>query len=285
MPWNFQEYQEFVETFYRHPEWRAQLRQLILTEELLRIPVSVEELKVAQELTQQSIRELAEAQKKSEERLTRLEQTVAELTEAQKKSEERLTRLEQTVAELAEAQKRTEQEVRTLAESLVRVEQRVHSLSDQLAEVRGYMIESHYRQRAFSYFGRVATRVKVRDLQEILPDIEPHLNEKEYEDLLNLDILVSAHLRESWAKRIGESQIWLAVEVSATVYPEDVERARRRADLLSRANLKVVPVAAGKGWTAEAFLAASREGVVLQSDGRLELFEKALGRLAAKDEV
>ncbi|MCS6907577.1 MAG: hypothetical protein RML93_06810, partial [Anaerolineales bacterium] len=49
--------------------------------------------------------ELAEAQKRAEERLTRLETTVAELAEAQKRAEERLARLETTVAELAEAQK------------------------------------------------------------------------------------------------------------------------------------------------------------------------------------
>ena len=43
-----------------------------------------------------------------------LGQTVKELAEAQKKSEQRLTRLEQTVAELAEAQKKTEAELEKL---------------------------------------------------------------------------------------------------------------------------------------------------------------------------
>src|SRR3989304_8433399 len=47
------------------------------------------------------VRELAEAQKRTEQR-------VGELAEAQKRTEERLTRLEVVVAELAEAQKRTE---------------------------------------------------------------------------------------------------------------------------------------------------------------------------------
>ncbi|MCP4108489.1 MAG: chordopoxvirus fusion protein [Desulfobacteraceae bacterium] len=63
----------------------------------------------------QATRELAEAQKKSEQRLDRIEQIVGELAEAQKKSEQRLDRIEQIVGELAEAQKRTEQELRELA--------------------------------------------------------------------------------------------------------------------------------------------------------------------------
>ena len=61
------------------------------------------------------IRELAEAQKNSEQRLTRLEIAVGELAEAQKRTEERLDSLTQRVEELAQAQKRTEEEIRKLA--------------------------------------------------------------------------------------------------------------------------------------------------------------------------
>jgi len=52
--------------------------------------------------------ELAEAQKRTEQR-------VEELAEAQKRTEDRITRLEVVVEELAEAQKRTEEEIRRLA--------------------------------------------------------------------------------------------------------------------------------------------------------------------------
>ncbi|MCX7821826.1 MAG: hypothetical protein N2260_00075 [Syntrophobacterales bacterium] len=79
-----------------------------------------------------TVKELAEAQKKSEERAGRLETAVTELieaqrrtekrleelVEAQKKSEERTGRLETAVTELIEAQKRTEEELRKLAKGL-----------------------------------------------------------------------------------------------------------------------------------------------------------------------
>ncbi|MGB9822530.1 MAG: chordopoxvirus fusion protein, partial [Thermodesulfovibrio sp.] len=47
----------------------------------------------------------------------KLTKIVEELAEAQKRTEERLARLENIVAELAEAQKRTEQRVEELAEA------------------------------------------------------------------------------------------------------------------------------------------------------------------------
>ncbi|MHA1470213.1 MAG: chordopoxvirus fusion protein, partial [Candidatus Asgardarchaeia archaeon] len=62
--------------------------------------------------------ELAEAQKRSEERLTRLEKTVAELAEAQKRSEERLTRLEMVVEQLANSVSNLSREVGSLSATI-----------------------------------------------------------------------------------------------------------------------------------------------------------------------
>ena len=82
------------------------------------------------------VRELAEAQKRSEARLDRLGQTVAELAEAQKRSEARLDRLEQTVAELAEAQKRTELRLEELARAQLRTEETVRQLVVDMKHVK-----------------------------------------------------------------------------------------------------------------------------------------------------
>jgi len=82
---------------------------------LSRLEEKVEELAEAQKKTEERVNELAEAQKKTEERLTRLEGIVAELAEAQKQTEIRLARLEAKVEELAEAQRRTEEEIQKLA--------------------------------------------------------------------------------------------------------------------------------------------------------------------------
>ena len=73
-----------------------------------------------------SVAELVEAQKRTEDRLNRLEQVVAELAEAQKRTEAR-------VAELAEAQKRTEKEITKLTRSLSRTRQELGGLSRSMA--------------------------------------------------------------------------------------------------------------------------------------------------------
>ena len=87
----------------------------------------------------QVVRELAEAQNRTEARLDQLTQRVEELAEAQNRTEARLDQLTQRVEELAEAQKRTEQRVEELAEAQKRTEARLDQLThrvDQLAEAQ-----------------------------------------------------------------------------------------------------------------------------------------------------
>ncbi len=84
---------------------------------------NVKELAEAQKRTEKRINELAEAQKRTEERLN-------ELAEAQKRTEERLNRLEEVVEKLAEAQKRTEERLNELAEAQKRTEERLNRLEE-----------------------------------------------------------------------------------------------------------------------------------------------------------
>jgi len=96
------------------------------------------------------VRELAEAQRGSEQRLTRLEaiveelaeaqrrteQRVEELAEAQRGSEQRLTRLEAIVEELAEAQRRTEQSLESFKKATEENFNKVWKAIDELTEAQ-----------------------------------------------------------------------------------------------------------------------------------------------------
>ena len=109
----------------------------------------VKELAEAQKGTEQRIRELAQAQKRTEDALTQLNQRIGQLAvrvddlaEAQKRTEERLNQLTQRVDqlavrvdELAEAQKRTEQRVEELAQAQKRTEERLNSLAQRVEEL------------------------------------------------------------------------------------------------------------------------------------------------------
>jgi hypothetical protein len=76
------------------------------------------------------VERLAEAQARTEERVTRLEEAVARLAETQARTEERVTRLEEAVTRLAEAQARTEERVAKVEVSLRELAQQVGKLSD-----------------------------------------------------------------------------------------------------------------------------------------------------------
>jgi chromosome segregation ATPase len=100
------------------------------------------ELAEAQKRTDQKLAELAEAQKRTEEELKALSKTVAELAEAQKRTDQRVAELaeaqrrtEQKLAELAEAQKRTDQKLAELAEAQKKTEEELKALSKTVAEL------------------------------------------------------------------------------------------------------------------------------------------------------
>ncbi|MCS6909624.1 MAG: hypothetical protein NZM11_03525, partial [Anaerolineales bacterium] len=89
MPFSVSDFRDWVGILYEHPEWREELRRLVLTDEILELPVIVRELAQAQ-------RELAEAQR-------RTEQHVEELAEAQRELAIAQTRLGKAVGELQRA--------------------------------------------------------------------------------------------------------------------------------------------------------------------------------------
>ncbi|MCS7248491.1 MAG: hypothetical protein NZ840_09640, partial [Anaerolineales bacterium] len=87
---DYTEFRRWIDTLYQHPEWRAELRRLVLTDEILELPTLVREIAGI-------VRELAEAQRRTEERLEVLARRVDELAEAQRRTEERLEALARRV--------------------------------------------------------------------------------------------------------------------------------------------------------------------------------------------
>jgi len=172
MPFTVSDFQDLVRLLEQHPEWRVELRRLLLTDEILALPEIVRRLAEAQErvevqlaelveaqrqaaeaqrLTDQRLAELAEAQRRTEERLERLEATVTQLIEAQRHTEERLQRLEATVAQLIEAQRLTDQRLAELAEAQRRTEERLERLEatvTQLIEAQRHTEERLQRLEA-----------------------------------------------------------------------------------------------------------------------------------------
>ncbi|MGB9757562.1 MAG: hypothetical protein ACPLZE_03715, partial [Candidatus Bipolaricaulaceae bacterium] len=86
MAFTVRDFQDLVRLLREHPEWREELRALLLSAELLSLPELVRGLG-------EKLDRLSAAQLKAEERLARLEELVAELAQAQARTEERLAEL------------------------------------------------------------------------------------------------------------------------------------------------------------------------------------------------
>ena len=90
----------------------------------------VKDLAEAQKRTEQRVEELAQAQRRTEERLTQLTIRVDQLTERVNQLAEAQKRTEQRVEELAQAQKRTEEELRLLIKEHERTREILSGISD-----------------------------------------------------------------------------------------------------------------------------------------------------------
>jgi hypothetical protein len=260
---------ELVETLQQ--DMRAQYA--VRREDFDELRAAVLELAAAQKRTEQRVEELAAAQKRTEQRVDRLEAAVLELAAAQKRTEQRVDRLEAAVLELAAAQKRTEQRVEELAAAQKRTEDILQRLVIRVGKNTGKILEIDYRDKAFAYFGTILRKVKVISLQDLEPVLEQRLSEAEFNALLPLDLLVSGQVRRSDQPN---DVVYLAVEVSAVIDDNDVDRAQQRAALLRKAGYRTVAAVAGEEITESALSAATAHNVLVVQDGLKQNWEQAL---------
>jgi hypothetical protein len=237
MAFTVRDYHDLVQLLTEHPEWQWELRRLLIDEDLKALPGIV--------------RDLAEAQRRAEERLSGVE--------------ERLGRLEETVAALAEAQRRAE-------ERLAGVEERLGRVENKLGRIDGRTLEQEYREKAVGYFGRLLRKTQVIARDNLVDMLEARLSADELDDALLIDLVVRGQPRQ----RTDWEEVWLAVEVSSVVDRNDVLRACRRAELLRKAGCPTIPVVAGTESTPRAETEARGQSVVMLQDGQSWLWDEAL---------
>jgi multidrug efflux pump subunit AcrA (membrane-fusion protein) len=219
----------------------------------------VADLAGAQRHTDQTVAELAEAQRNSE-------RSMAELRDAQLKTE-------RGMAELRDAQRNTEQGMAELRDAQRETERKVGELADlqramliRLDKTDGRMLEIFLRTHLPAYIGKHVKRCRIVDVQEIIEEIEPlvdegTLAEADIDEVRRLDLLATGILD-------GEV-VYLVGEVSRTGDNEDIYRAARRAAVLRRAGKKALPIVACDLIGHAAAELARREGVSVLRGGSL----------------
>lgn len=222
----------------------------------------------AQSRTEGKVSELAEGQSRLTEAQSRLEGKVSELAEAQSRTEAKVSELaeaqsrtEAKVSELAVAQTRTEAKVSELAVALGSLTNTVERLSIRTDAVVGRTFELQFRDRLSSYLGRFLRRSKLLRNDEVLDAIESVLDSEECDEVLRVDAIASG--------LVDGVPSHVVVEVSSTGDTDDVVRAERRAAILRKAGMVVIPVVACEAISRETALFAQTSGVRVWCSGTM----------------
>ena len=293
------ERREIVEDIIRLVESDAalaeRLRRALLSRELLELPEHVAALVGAMHdmaATQRAIleavhalsqsihsvveglRTLMEGHERLQQDMTALKEDVAILKEdvAILKEDvavlkEDVAALKEDVAILKEDVAALKEDVAILKEGQARLEKRVARLEADVADLRGDSLERRYRERAPGYFSPLVRRIRViahEELAHLLEEAQEQglVSEQEVDDALAVDVVARGRSRQT------DKDIVIVAEVSAAIYPEDVQRALSRAQVIGRAlRLEAIPVVAGLRITPAAE-ALAREQAWRLLDGR-----------------
>lgn len=208
MAFTVRDFHDLVEIMETQPIWRAEMRRLVLTEDILNLPQEIQALS-------RSVAELAETAKRNDERFAKL---IAEIAASNAQNEVRFTRIDKDIADLKK----------------------------DVANLKGDNLERRVNEHSSTYFSRFARRVKlVEDAERgrLIEDAldEERISEAEAEALGLADVI-------AWGQdRAARTDLYLVGEVSWTVAESDITRALTRAVLFQKATgVKTMPVVLGK---------------------------------------
>jgi hypothetical protein len=300
------DFHDLIRLIETRPEWRAELRRLVLTEELLAAPGQLAALRARSEeqfqalvavqqrtniqltaLTErvtalataqgrmdgqlatltERVTALATAQERMDGQLATLTERVTALATAQERMDGQLATLTERVTALATAQERMDGQLATLTEQVAALTRVVHTLTVDVGTLKGKSLEADYRSRGHAYLSRVVRRPHVLTSDELTTLIEDALDRGMLSDI-EAQELYETDLVVRGRRSEDQREVYLVVEVSWGVGPSDVERAVQRAHTLAHLGLVTIPVVAGEHILPEAAELARRAQVWQVTDGR-----------------
>ncbi len=266
-----------IQALQNNPEARQRLLAALLPQEFLALPFQVAQLartvaehnerierleRVVQQLAD-TVAQLVGVVKGIVQELAELRETVNGLIRGQEELRASVAELRQTMEGLAKA-------VERLIEWQVLAEQRFQRIEDRLGQLIGWRLEEEYAKHAYAYFGTYLRKIRRADLEEIFEKATQKLSLTEVKDLSRADLILKGQLRFA-----DQREVYLVMEVAATLDVNDVTRASRRADLLSRAGFPSIPVVGGEKMAAAVEDSARELDVAIALDGGLMGWEAA----------
>jgi chromosome segregation ATPase len=298
----FRTVEDIVKALREHPEWLEEVRRLILTEELLQLPVQFAQLSALVQQLATQVQRLVEQGERHEREIRALRkefqehrqeflqhreeflqhreeflQLRAEVEQLRKEFQEHRQEFLQHREEFLQHREEFLQlraEVEQLRKEFYEHRQefeafrqetnlRLYRLERDVAELKGSDRERYYRERASAIFGRFLRRVRLVDFSELYEELD---NREPLSDEELLEISQLDAVVEGRRKR-DATPVLLAIEASWSLYPDDVERAFTRARIIAKRGFTVYPVVAGKYADEGVIEAANQAGVLVVLDG------------------
>ncbi|MBI3249409.1 MAG: hypothetical protein HYZ50_23145 [Deltaproteobacteria bacterium] len=282
MSFTVAEFHDLVRLVEERPEWRAELRRLVLTEELLALPEQITRLRHDTEQGFQQVAAqiagLTAAQARTEEQMTalshqtaslvaaqaRTEEQMTALSLAQARTEEQMTALSHQTAGLVAAQARTEEQMKALFLAQERTEEQMKALSQAQASTAEELrwLVNWQRGEAGRRDGERYERDTIRRAPALFNGGRGGSPEQP-----SIQRRLTRQLGSHWAGEMSQAEddpfladiAWwkgehvVIVEVSRQVDRQDVTRAERRARTLKQSGVEIMACVIGEQWaTAEA---------------------------------
>jgi len=178
--------------------------------------------------------------------------------------------LKQDVGELKQDVSGLKQDVAVLKQDVAILKQDVAILKQDMAYLKGEFgrfkgkeFERTVREKYYAYFGKLLRKSKLVSLEEIstlLDEAEDKklITEEQKLSVFQLDLIVSGELKHT------KKEVYLAVEVSYSLYEKDIERALERSNILATIFKKeVIPVVVAVEVKKELEKKAEESGVLL----------------------
>jgi len=229
---------------------RAQLRAVLLGDELLALPAQVAQLIEGQREMQAAIRDLTESQKQMQAAITgligrqdRMEDTLTQLVQSQREMQAAIRALTDSQKQIVIRQDRMEAAITALTESHQRLEMSHNRLVGEFSQMKGLLVENRIRDRMQYYVPAGIENVQVITGQEF-KDLLDELNQKktlakeEHTRITKTDIVASA--------QVEGDPVVLVAEVSGSLYPSDVERVVESAKILQERGKRAKPLVFGE---------------------------------------
>ena len=241
---------EFADLLEQDAEYHARIQRALIPRELLLLPEAFArfQARVEERFTQVD-QEIASVRAEMREGFARVDAEIAsvraEMREGFAQVDARFAQVDTEIAsvraEMREGFARVDEQFAEVRAELQRQAAEQRRQANDIAKLKGFVLELIFDRRAPAVFGRYWRRVRVvpaTEICELAESIQP-LTPEEEESLYRTDAYVMGVRKSDGREIIGVAEVSWMVDIG------DVERAQRRAEVLTKRGLLAVPIVAG----------------------------------------